>query len=33
MDETLGAPSIERLVLDGWDTTNLNVAAAGFVSY
>jgi hypothetical protein len=26
MDETLGAPSIERLLLDGWETTNLEPA-------
>ena len=33
MDETLGAPSIERLLLDGWDATKPRLQAAGFVSY
>ena len=28
-----GAPSIERLLLDGWDPTKPKLHAAGFVSY
>jgi hypothetical protein len=27
MNETFGAPSIERLLLDGWETTNLGTAS------
>ncbi len=30
MDETLCAPSIERLLLDGWETTNLGTATVRF---
>jgi len=30
MDQTLGAPSIERLLLDGWETTNLGMALVRF---
>jgi len=30
VDETLGAPSIERFLLDGWETTNFGMASVQF---
>jgi hypothetical protein len=33
MDETLGAPSIERLLLDGWETTKANHLPSGLSAF